>query len=215
MEFLNKDLAKYIEAHTSSEPPLLKKLNRDTYANILMPRMLSGHFQGRVLSMISHMVNPMNILEIGTFTGYSALCLAEGLQENGKLITIDINEELESMVRGYIKEAGLENKIDYCIGNGLDIIKSLDVIFDIVFIDADKENYSKYYKLVFDKVRKGGFIIADNVLWSGKVIESDLNKKTDKDTIAILEFNDLVQNDRRVENVLLPIRDGLMVLRKL
>jgi caffeoyl-CoA O-methyltransferase len=215
MEFLNKDLAKYIEAHTSSESPLLKKLNRDTYANILMPRMLSGHFQGRVLSMISHMVNPMNILEIGTFTGYSALCLAEGLQENGKLITIDINEELESMVRGYIKEAGLENKIDYCIGNGLDIIKSLDVIFDIVFIDADKENYSKYYKLVFDKVRKGGFIIADNVLWSGKVIESDLNKKTDKDTIAILEFNDLVQNDRRVENALLPIRDGLMVLRKL
>jgi caffeoyl-CoA O-methyltransferase len=215
MEFLDKELTDYIEAHTFPESPLLKKLNRDTNANILMPRMLSGHFQGRVLSMISHMVHPSNILEIGTYTGYSALCLAEGLKENGKLYTIDINEELESMVRKYIKEAGFENKIDYFIGNALDIIKSLELEFDIVFIDADKENYTNYYNLVFEKVRKGGFIIADNVLWSGKVIEENLNKKADKDTMAILEFNNKVHNDERVENVLLPIRDGLMVLRKL
>jgi caffeoyl-CoA O-methyltransferase len=215
MEFLDKDLTDYIESHTMPESPLLKKLNRDTQANILMPRMLSGHLQGRVLSMISHMIRPTGILEIGTYTGYSALCLAEGLQENGRLHTIDINEELESMVRSYIKEAGLENKISYYIGNALDIIKSLDLQFDIVFIDADKENYSNYYKLVFDKVRKGGFIIADNVLWSGKVIGTDQKKNTDKDTKAILEFNNMVHNDERVENVLLPVRDGLMILRKL
>jgi caffeoyl-CoA O-methyltransferase len=215
MEFLNKDLTNYIESHTSSEPTLLQKLNRETQANVLMPRMLSGHFQGRVLSMISHMVKPLNILEIGTYTGYSALCLAEGIQENGKVTTIDINEELESMVRKYIKEAGLEKKIDYYIGNALDIIKSLNLLFDIVFIDADKENYSNYYGLVFDKVRKGGFIIADNVLWSGKVIGPEINTKTDKDTMAILEFNEMVHRDQRVENVLLPVRDGLMILRKL
>jgi caffeoyl-CoA O-methyltransferase len=215
MEFLDKGLTDYIESHTMPESPLLKKLNRDTQANVLMPRMLSGHFQGRVLSMISHMIRPSAILEIGTYTGYSALCLAEGLQENGRLHTIDINEELESMVRSYIKEARLENKINYYIGNALDIIKSLDLQFDLVFIDADKENYSNYYKLVFDKVRKGGFIIADNVLWSGKVIGADLKTNTDKDTRAILDFNNMVHNDERVENVLLPIRDGLMVLRKL
>ena len=213
MEFLDKGITDYIESHTMPESPLLKKLNRDTQANILMPRMLSGHFQGRVLSMISHMIRPAAILEIGTFTGYSAICLAEGLQENGRLHTIDINEELESMVRSYIREAGLENRINYYIGNALDIIKSLDIQFDLVFIDADKENYSNYYELVFDKVRKGGFIIADNVLWSGKVIGADL--KTDKDTKAILDFNNRVHNDERVENVLLPIRDGLMILRKL
>jgi predicted O-methyltransferase YrrM len=215
MEFLDPDLSNYIEAHTAPESSILKKLNRETHANVLLPRMLSGHFQGRVLSMISHMIKPMNILEIGTYTGYSALCLAEGLQDGGKIITIDINEELESMVRKFIKEAGLENKIDYRIGNALDVIKPIDVLFDIVFIDADKENYSNYYRLVFDKVRSGGYIIADNVLWSGKVVDPLLNKKIDKDTKAILDFNNLVHDDLRVENVLLPIRDGLMVLRKI
>jgi caffeoyl-CoA O-methyltransferase len=179
----------------------------------MMPRMLSGHLQGQVLKMISHMVRPARILEVGTYTGYSALCLAEGLQEGGKLHTIDINEELEIMVRKFISEAGMEEKIEYHIGNALDIIPTFNETFDLVFIDADKENYSNYYDLVIDKVRKGGFIIADNVLWSGKVLMD--RAKMDPDTKAIFDYNDKVMNDDRVENVLFPIRDGLMVARKL
>lgn len=214
MELLNEDLQHYIEIHTSEEPPLLQKLSRETYAKVLMPRMLSGHLQGRVLSMISTMIRPRRILEIGTFTGYSAICLAEGLDSEGMLYTIDINEELEEMVRRYFSESGYENKIDYRIGDARDIITVIDQTLDLVFIDADKINYSHYYDLVFDKVKKNGFIIADNVLWSGKVV-SEVESKTDKDTQAIMRFNDKVQQDKRVQNVLFPLRDGLMVLRKL
>jgi caffeoyl-CoA O-methyltransferase len=211
MDFLTKELADYIEGHTAKESAVLKKINRETNAKVLMPRMLSGHLQGRFLSLISHMVKPRLILEIGTYTGYSALCLAEGLAEGGKLYTIDVNEELESMVKGFVKEAKLEDKILPLVGDALQIIPTLDFFFDLVFIDADKINYLKYYHLILDKVKTGGFIIADNVLWSGKVVTSD---KIDKDTKAIMEFNDFVHQDDRVENVLLPVRDGLMILRK-
>ena len=212
MEFINEELEKYAQAHSSNESPLLQKINRDTYANVLMPRMLSGHLQGRFLAMISGMVKPKNILEIGTFTGYSAICLAEGLAEDGKLYTIDINEELEDRVRGYFEEAGLSKKIDYYIGNAMQVIPNLGVSFDLVFIDADKINYAAYYNLVFDKVNKGGFIIADNVLWSGKVVDS---KKADKDTQALMDFNDMVHKDARVEKVMLPLRDGLTIIKKI
>jgi caffeoyl-CoA O-methyltransferase len=209
MEIINEKLQRYAEQHTSGESDLLKKINRDTHANVMMPRMLSGHLQGRVLAMISHMIKPSRILEIGTYTGYSALCLAEGLSRDGKLITIDINEELGAMVRGHF--AGFQDKIEYKIGNALHIIPTLNESFDLVFIDADKSSYGNYFDLVIDKVRPGGFILADNVLWSGKV----LNKNPDTDTQAIIAFNHKVQNDSRVENVLLPIRDGIMMIRKL
>ena len=175
-----------------------------------MPRMVSGHLQGRFLSMVSHMIKPQNILEIGTYTGYSAICLAEGMQPNGKLVTIDVNEELEKRVRGYFREGGLENKIDYLLGDAATIIPALNSTFDLVFIDADKENYAKYYELVFDKVPMGGYILADNVLWSGKVVR----EKIDKDTRAIKSFNEKIQSDSRVENMLLPLRDGISLVRK-
>lgn len=210
MEFIDQKLADYSAAHTSPETQLLKKINRDTHANVLKPRMLSGHLQGRLLSMMSHMVKPSSILEIGTYTGYSAICLAEGLKPGGKLITIDRNEELEAKLRSYFKEAGLETTVDLRIGNALQIIPTLDTAFDLVFIDADKENNSNYFDLVIDKVPSGGYILADNVLWSGKVID-----QTDKDTRAVAAFNDKVHNDPRVENVLLPVRDGIMIMRKL
>jgi caffeoyl-CoA O-methyltransferase len=176
-----------------------------------MPRMVSGHLQGRFLSMISHMIKPQFILEIGTYTGYSAICLAEGLSPNGKIITIDINEELETRVRGYFKEGELENKVDYRIGDAAKIIPALSNSFDLVFIDADKENYTLYYDLVFNKVPIGGFILADNVLWSGKVIQA----KEDKDTKAIKDFNQKVYNDPRVKTMLLPLRDGIMMIQKI
>jgi predicted O-methyltransferase YrrM len=189
---------------------LLKKIERETHLHILKPRMLSGHLQGRFLSMVSNMIRPKTILEIGTYTGYSTLCLAEGLNKNGKLITIDINEELERRVRGYFAESQYEG-IYYLIGNALKIIATLNYQFDLVFMDADKENYANYFDLVIDKLAPGGFILVDNVLWSGKV----LNVKPDKDTRAILEFNKKIQNDARVENVLLPFRDGITIIRKL
>jgi caffeoyl-CoA O-methyltransferase len=176
----------------------------------MKPRMLSGHLQGRFLSLISKMICPKAILEIGTYTGYSALCLAEGLQPDGKLITIDVNEELEDRVKGYFNQSDYRDQIDYRIGKALELIPQLTESFDLVFIDADKENYANYYDLVIDKVERGGIILADNVLWSGKV----LNAKPDKDTQNILAFNDKVHNDARVENVLLPIRDGITVIRK-
>jgi caffeoyl-CoA O-methyltransferase len=206
-----KDLDHYIEGHTSEEPVVLQKLTRETYRDVLMPNMLSGHHQGRFLALLSHLIKPSAILEIGTFTGYSALCLAEGLQEDGKLYTIDINEELEDMVRSYISEAGFDNKIQQIIGNALTVIPSLSHTYDIVFIDADKVNYSNYFDLVIEKVKKGGLIIADNVLWKGKVID-DLQK--DKDTMALKAFNEKVLNDVRVDNLILNIRDGLMLIRK-
>ena len=175
-----------------------------------MPRMLSGHFQGRLLSMFSKMVRPQRILEIGTYTGYSAICLAEGLTADGRLITIDINEELEDSVRKYFEQSGFGDRIDFRIGNATTIIPGLHEKFDLVFIDADKENYSRYFDLVIDNVNLNGIILADNVLWSGKV----LDEKPDKDTRAILDFNDKVSKDSRVESVLLPVRDGIMMLRK-
>jgi predicted O-methyltransferase YrrM len=211
MDILNEDLLRYSEQHTTGETALLSRINRDTHAKVMMPRMLSGHLQGRVLSMISKMVKPVSILEIGTYTGYSAICLAEGLAPGGKLITMDINEELESSVRKYFEEAGLSDKIEYKIGDARTILSSLKGPFDLVFIDADKENYSRYYDMVIDKVPVSGIILADNVLWSGKVLQA----KQDKDTRAIVEFNKKVQRDERVENVLLPIRDGILMIRKL
>lgn len=210
MDFLDKAIDEYVISHTSGENALLAKISRETRMEVLMPRMLSGHLQGRVLSMFSHMIKPEFILEIGTYTGYSALCLAEGLRSDGKIVTIDVNEELERRVRNYFSESEFSHQIDYRIGDAGIIIPELEHTFDLVFIDADKENYYKYFTLVFEKVRKGGFIIADNVLWSGRVIA----EKKDKDTQSICEFNDRIFNDDRVEKVLFPVRDGLMVIRK-
>jgi len=210
MELIQKDLHRYSEAHTTAESDLLRKINRQTHADVLRPNMLSGHLQGRLLAMISHMVQPKIILEIGTYTGYSALCMAEGLRPDGKLITLDINEELEDRVREYFSQSGVGPRIDYRIGNALDIIPKLTERFDLVFIDADKENYPRYYDLVINRVNLNGFILADNVLRSGRV----LDERPDKDTRAILEFNQKVHQDERVENLLLPVRDGIMVLRK-
>jgi predicted O-methyltransferase YrrM len=210
LHLVSDELEDYIEKHTSDEGEVLKALDRETYLKIMMPQMLSGKVQGEALRLFSQMIKPKYILEIGTFTGYSGICLTAGLQPGGKLITIDINEELESMVRGYFKKAGVEDKIDYRIGNAVDMIPSIDVPLDLVFIDADKINYSRYYDLVFDKVNPGGYIMADNVLWSGKI----LDEKPDKDTRALQEFNDKVQNDGRVENVIFSVRDGIMVCRK-
>ncbi|KOY87454.1 methyltransferase [bacterium 336/3] len=212
MEFLPTLIAQYSEDNTSLEPDYLQELVRETHLKVLMPRMLSGHLQGRFLSMISYLLAPKRVLEIGTYTGYSALCLAEGLPIDGKIITLDINEELEGIVTKYIKKGGFEGKIEYKTGNALEIIPTLQETWDLVFIDADKINYLEYYHLVFDKVRSGGWIIADNVLWSGKVVEEV--KANDKDTNALLNFNKFVQEDPRVENILLPIRDGLMIARK-
>lgn len=204
----------YIAAHTTPETPLLQQLTRETYAKVLMPRMISGHLQGRVLSMITHMMRPARVLEIGTFTGYSAICLAEGLPEGGLLHTIDINEELEDMVRDYVQKVGFQDKIIQHIGKAVDIIPTLSEMFDLVFIDADKVNNALYYDLIFDKVKQGGFIIIDNVLWNGKVV-GEPDRKIDKDTQRILDFNKKVIDDTRVESVMLPIRDGLTVVRKL
>lgn len=211
MDFLPEEIEKYIATYTEKEPELLDQLNHETWEKVLIPRMLSGHLQGRVLSMLSHMIHPKYILEIGTYTGYSALCFAEGLQKDGKIHTIDINEELETMVNRYIEKSNLKNTIINHIGNAIDIIPTFSETFDLVFIDADKTNYSNYYDLVFDKVASGGYIIADNVLWSGKVVET---KNLDTDTKALVDFCKKVNTDNRVQNVLFPIRDGLMVVRK-
>ncbi len=213
MDFISKNIVDYAEAHSTSETDVLKELNRETNAKVLMPRMLSGHLQGRILSMISCMIQPKRILEIGTYTGYSAICLSEGLTDDGILHTIDINEELMTMVKKYFAKASCEKKIKLHTGDATKIILSMEETFDLVFIDADKKNYSTYFDLVISKVRKGGIIIADNVLWSGKVLESFA--EMDSDTKAIIEFNKKIQEDKRVENVLLPVRDGLMVIRVL
>lgn len=213
MNFLPAGIEEYCESHTEQESDLLRTLNRETHANVLSPRMLSGHMQGRFLSMISRMITPERILEIGTYTGYSALCFAEGLSKTGRIVTIDVNEELETMVRRYFDNSPYASQIDYRIGNAMEVIPGLIDTFDLIFIDADKLNYLAYYNLCLPKLRKGGFIIADNVLWSGKVVEK--KEKTDKDTQALLDFNRTIQEDPRVSNILLPIRDGLMVLQKL
>jgi len=212
MNFIDQKIEAYALEHSQPESEVLKKLNRETYAKVIQPRMLSGHMQGNILSMFSNMIKPKNILEIGTYTGYSAICLAQGLQENGTLFTIDVNEELEKMVRKYFNEAGVSSKINYIIGDALNVIPTINETFDLVFIDADKRNYANYYNLIFDKVNKGGYIISDNVLWSGKVIDNP--NYSDLDTKIIDSFNKMIHNDLRVEHILLPIRDGLMVARK-
>ena len=213
MEFLDPKLEAYVENHTMPESPVLDELNRETWLKVLQPRMLSGHLQGRVLSMLSHMIKPKNILEVGTYTGYSALCFAEGLQEGGVIDTIDINEELEPFVQRFLEKSGYADRIQMHVGNALDIIPTLDKEYDIVFIDADKNNYINYYNAAFEKVNKGGYIIADNVLWSGKVLDEQ-ELKDDLDTKTINEYNKMVLADERVENILFPIRDGLMIARK-
>jgi len=208
---LPDSIEQYIADYTSPETPALAKLNRSTYLKAMMPQMLSGHVQGRVLSMLSHMIRPKRILEIGTFTGYSAICLAEGLAPDGLLTTIDINEELTPMVKEAVTAAGMQHKIEIRIGNALEIIPTLPGTFDLVFIDADKQNYQKYFDLVLPKTPIGGYILADNVLWSGKVT----NPKHDKDTAAIHAFNQYVANYPQVEQVILSVRDGITLCRKI
>ncbi|MBC6990654.1 O-methyltransferase [Hymenobacter sp. BT491] len=205
----------YAEAHTSPESAVLQRLNRETHVQVLAPRMLSGHLQGRVLSMLSHMIRPRRILEIGTYTGYSALCLAEGLAPEGELHTIEQNPELESRIRRYITEAGLADRIHVHIGEALHVLPTLAETWDLVFVDADKINNDAYFELVINQVRPGGFVLVDNVLWSGKALDSHQAKPADKDTHAVRAFNDKIQQDSRVENVLLPIRDGILLIRKL
>ena len=212
MEFFPEDLQKYVEDHTEPESDLLQQINRETHLHVLKPRMLSGHLQGRVLSMISHMVKPTNVLEIGTYTGYAALCLAEGMKSDGRLITIDNNEELSVRTKKYFADSEYANQIEMLVGNAMEVIPTLKQEWDLVFIDADKQNYLNYYNTIIDSVRQGGYIIADNVLWSGKVSDPS---KVDKDTEAIRHFNISLHKDNRVQNVLFPIRDGLMIVRKL
>lgn len=211
MEFISKKLDDYICAHTSEEPKLLYELNRETHLNVLQPRMLSGHFQGRVLSMLSKMIQPKDILEIGTYTGYSALCFAEGLAEGGHIITIDKNEELEDLVHDFVSRSEYKDQIKCMVGDAMKIVPQLKRSFDLVFIDADKGNYLNYYSMAMNKIRKGGYIIIDNVLWSGKVL--DKVQDNDEDTKVLIELNKTIHEDSRVEEVLLPIRDGLFVVR--
>ena len=212
MDFLPDKIDQYVEQHSENEPELLQQLNRETHLKILQPRMLSGAYQGRVLSMISKLVNPKHILEIGTYTGYSALCLAEGMQPNGELHTIDINEELYDFQRKYFDKSLYGNQIHQHLGNALEIIPHLNKTFDLVFIDADKENYPNYFEMIMDKLNPGGIILSDNVLWSGKVIEPV--KEDDLDTKALIEYNALLKEDCRIETIILPIRDGLTISRK-
>ncbi len=212
MEFLPENIDQYACNHTQGENAVLAELNRETWAKVLIPRMLSGHLQGRTLSMFSQMIQPKTILEIGTYTGYSAICLAEGLQENGSLHTIDINEELKSMCERYFEKAGINKQVKLYTGNAMNIIPTIDAEFDLVFIDADKENYSNYFDLIIERMPIGGHIIADNVLWSGKVVEEVDTK--DIETQGLIAFNKKIHESKRVENLLLPIRDGLMVCRK-
>ncbi|WP_296313482.1 O-methyltransferase [Winogradskyella sp. UBA3174] len=213
MYFLPEVLDDYIVAHSEQEPDLLQKLTRETYQKVLQPIMLSGPYQGRVLSMISKLINPKTILELGTFTGYSTICLTEGLQIDGQIHTIDVNEELVNFQRKYFDKSGRGHQIIQHTGSAIDIIPKLDLTFDLVFIDADKPNYSNYFHLIIEKLNKGGVILSDNVLWYGKVVEP-LEEK-DKSTKAVLEYNTLLKTDKRVETVLLPIRDGLTISRRL
>ncbi len=214
MHFIKEELDNYVVAHSENEPELLAKLTRETYQKILQPRMLSGHYQGRLLSLISKLVNPKNVLEIGTYTGYSALCLAEGIQAEGELHTIDINEELVDFQRKYFDLSEYGNQIHQHLGNALDVIPNLNLDFDLVFIDADKDNYSQYFEIIIDKLNKGGIILSDNVLWSGKVLNTEF-KKEDTSTPALIAYNKLLKEDSRVETVVLPIRDGLTISRKI
>ena len=209
MHFISDKLDDYIVQHSADEPELLQALTRETYQKILQPRMLSGHYQGRVLSMLSKLIRPKTILELGTFTGYSALCLAEGLQNDGVLHTIDINEELVDFQRKYFDRSKYGTQIHQHLGPALEIIPTLDTTFDLVFMDADKPNYINYFYQIIDQLNPGGVILSDNVLWSGKVIEAI--DKNDASTKIVLEYNRLLKEDHRLETVLLPIRDGLTV----
>jgi predicted O-methyltransferase YrrM len=211
MELFSEELTHYLENSCEPENELLKHINRETHLKVSMPRMLSGHYQGKLLSMISKLVNPERILEIGTFTGYATLCLAEGLRENGRIYTIDINLELEDMVRSNFKKSDLNSKIMYQIGDAKEILPTLNETFDLVFIDADKKNNATYYEMIIDKVRSGGLILVDNVLWSGKVLDEAVS---DQKTSLISKFNEMVSSDQRVEKLILPVRDGLFLIRK-
>ncbi|MEO9572115.1 MAG: O-methyltransferase [Polaribacter sp.] len=211
MHFLPEKIDNYVVDHSQQEPNILKELTRETWQKVLNPRMLSGAFQGRVLSIITKLIQPTNILEIGTYTGYSALCLAEGLSSEGKIFTIDKNEELETLQNKYFEKSGYRNQIEQFVGNALEIIPTINEKFDLVFIDADKSNYINYFHLIIDKMNPGGIILSDNVLWSGKVVEE--LKPKDKDTKVLLEYNKLLNEDARIETVLLPIRDGLTISR--
>ena len=211
MELIPDKIAEYVENHTQEEPELLRELNRETWQKVLVPRMLSGHFQGRVLSMISKLIQPTKILEIGTYTGYSALCLAEGMKKDGQLHTIDHNEELFQFQRSYFDRSGYGELIYQHLGNAMTIIPELDHVFDLVFIDADKENYPAYLELILPKLKKGSVILSDNVLWSGKVVEPVA--EDDLDTKALIEYNEILNTHPKLETVLLPIRDGLTISR--
>jgi len=211
MQFLSEAIDRYSLNHTEREPELLAELNRETWANVMTPRMLSGHLQGRLLSMFSKMLMPKKIIEIGTYTGYSALCLAEGLKKDGLLHTIDINEEYVFVAKKYFQRSNYSKQIIQHIGNAINIIPNIKENFQLAFIDADKENYSSYFDLIIEKIDTGGYIIADNVLWSGKVLKKD----KDKETLSLDEYNKKVLKDTRLETILLPIRDGLMVSRKI
>lgn len=211
MHFLPEKIDDYVVKHTQKEPQILKELSRETWQKVLNPRMLSGAFQGRVLSMISKLVQPKSVLEIGTYTGYSALSIAEGLHTKGTIYTIDKNEELISLQDKYFEKAGFKNQIQQHVGNALEIIPTINTTFDLVFIDADKSNYINYFHLIIDKMNSGGVILSDNVLWSGKVIEK-LDPK-DLDTKILLAYNKLLNSDERLETVVLPIRDGLTISR--
>ena len=213
MHFISEELENYISHHSQQEPELLAALNRETHQKVLQPRMLSGHFQGRVLSMLSKLIRPINILEIGTYTGYATLCLCEGMQKNGSMDTIDINEELESIQKKYFDLSPWHAQIQQHIGDAIEIIPTLEKKYDLVFIDADKENYLNYFDLIVPKMSQGGIILSDNVLWSGKVLETP--DPRDLSTKILLEYNTKINQDPRVETVLLPIRDGLTVSRVL
>ncbi len=210
---LDSKIENYILENLRQETRLLSEINRETHAKVLIPRMLSGQLQGRILSMISHLIKPQLILEIGTYTGYSALCLAEGLSNDGELHTIELNDELENFILKYFQQSEYKNKLHLHIGDALDIISTLPDNIDLVFIDADKRVYLDYYHLIIDKLKPGGLILADNVLWGGKVIETV--QENDEYTRGILAFNNFIKKDKRVENVILPIRDGIMMLRKI
>ena len=211
MDFISEKLTEYISENSNKEPKILARLNQETHQKILKPRMLSGHIQGRLLSMISKMNSPSSILEIGTFTGYGTLCLAEGLKEDGKIFTIDQNEELLKIQNKYFDESGKRNKIIQLTGNAKEILNDLNETFDLVFIDADKENYIEYFKLVSERLNNNGIIISDNVLWSGKVL--DPSSENDEETNALVHFNKLLNEDKRFETVILPLRDGLSISR--
>lgn len=211
MHFIPDNLDDYVVNNSQSEPELLQELNRETWQKVLAPRMLSGHFQGRVLSILSKLIQPKNILEIGTYTGYSALCLAEGMQTDGTLHTIDTNEELYDLQRKYFDKSEYGNQIVQHIGSAIDVIPKLDFVFDLVFIDADKKNYPNYLNIIIPKLKKGSVILSDNVLWSGKVLEAI--SEDDKETKAIVNYNKLLNEHPKLETVLLPIRDGLTISR--